>query len=351
MIYSIGSQKLPQGNNITFGKKKTKAEPSVGGEKDYLMIEEHTKHPISTKIKIGADRLSNALTTYPAKGLKGSVNSNFYEFLTMGTVPYLVGSATLMSVFNLANKFFDPSSAAAASKIGKKMALGVLFYGVAKSLSKKLIETPVKMKYGVDVNLPYRRVINEIPDDTNKDDLVSYEYHKAFESVDFPRYDLLYTKGLGKNPNSYYDMVAKKMGMGENLLDSDQKVKPKLRELVTKTRTFTTLSSYLWAASAVGVAMQPAWESSPVKLNNIVKAPVKFVKDFGKQFGRGVKNFLGIGEEVLTKSHIAGRVLLGLAAAVTIAGNIITLVDFKKRKSDKMASTPIINNEKPKVVC
>ena len=351
MIYSIGTQKLPQGNNITFGKKKTKAEASVEGEKDYLMIEEHTKHPISTKIKIGADRLTNALTTYPAKGFKGSINSNFYEFLTMGTVPYLVGSATLMAVFNLAGKFFDPKSKVASSKIGKKMALGVLFYGIAKSLSKKLIETPVKMRYGVDVNLPYRKVINEIPDGTNQDDLVSYEYHKAFESVDFPRFDLLYTKGLGQNPNSYYDKIAKKMGMGDNLVDSDQKVKQKIRELVTKTRTFTTLSSYLWAGSAVGIAMQPVWEASPVKAKNILKAPVKAVKSLGQQFATAAKSFLGVGEKTLKSKHIAGRALLGLAAAVTLIGNVITLVDFKKKKSDKMASTPIIDENKKKVVC
>ena len=351
MIYSIGTQKLPQGNNITFGKKKTQADASVEGEKDYLMIEEHTKHPISTKVKIGADRLTNALTTYPAKGFKGSINSNFYEFLTMGTVPYLVGSATLMGVFNLAGKFFDAKSKAASSKIGKKMALGVIFYGIAKSLSKKLIETPVKMRYGVDVNLPYRRVINEIPDGTNQDDLVSYEYHKAFESVDFPRFDLLYTKGLGQNPNSYYDKVAKKMGMGDNLIDSDQKVKSKIRELVTKTRTFTTLSSYLWAGTGVGIAMQPIWENSPVKAKNIIKTPVKAAKAFGNQFATAFKSFLGIGEKTLKTKHIAGRALLGLAAAVTLIGNVVTLVDFKKKKSDKMASTPIIDENKTKVVC
>ena len=54
----------------------------------------------STRTRIGFDKLTNALTLYPAKGLKGDKNANFYEFLTMGTVPYLVGSATLMGVCN-----------------------------------------------------------------------------------------------------------------------------------------------------------------------------------------------------------------------------------------------------------
>ena len=79
---------------------------------------------------IVGDRFQNALTVYPAKGLAGSVNSNFYEFLTMGMVPYVVGSGTLIAVFNLASKYFEPFQRAKASSIGHKMALGVLFYGI-----------------------------------------------------------------------------------------------------------------------------------------------------------------------------------------------------------------------------
>ena len=354
MIYSIGTQQKLAGNEITsFGKRKPKDMKLAADDHDHLMLEEYKKHPITTNLKIGYDKLSNSLTTYPAKGFRGSVNSNFYEFLSMGTIPYLVGSGMLMAVFGLAGKFFDAKSMAASAKTSKKMALGVLFYGIAKSLSKKLIETPVKIKYGVDVNLPVRRVINEVPDGTNNDDLVSYEYHKAFESVDFPRFDLLYSSPeSGKPQNSYYDMVAKKMGLGENLKDSDQQVKPKIRELVTKTRTFTTLSSYLWAASAVGVAMQTPWEKSAVQgLKGFVKAPGKAIKYFGSQFGRSFKEFLGIGEKSLKSKHIAGRALFGLAVLTTLIGNIVTLTDSKAKKAKKAASTPLIDNDKTKVVC
>ncbi len=354
MIYSIGKQQKLAGNEITsFGKLKPKDKKPSADEQDHLMLEEYKKHPISTKFNITYDKLTNALTTYPAKGFRGSVNSNFYEFLTMGTIPYLVGSGMMMAVFGFAGRFFDAKSMAASAKTGKKMALGVLFYGLAKTLSKKLIETPVKLKYGVDVNLPVRRVINEIPDGTNNDDLVSYEYHKAFESVDFPRFDLLYSSPeSGKPQNSYYDMVAKKMGLGENLKDSDQLVKPKIRELVTKTRTFTTLSSYLWAASAVGIAMQKPWETSAVKgLKGFVKAPLKAVKYFGSQFKNSFKEFLGIGEKTLKSKHIAGRALLGLAVATTIIGNIVTLSNSNVKKAKKAAASPLIDNDKTKVVC
>ena len=49
-------------------------------------------------------------------------------------VPYIIGSATLMAVFNTYSKFAHEQRAV-ASKIGKKMALGVIFYGLFKNNS------------------------------------------------------------------------------------------------------------------------------------------------------------------------------------------------------------------------
>ena len=66
------------------------------------------ENKFSTNARVGVDKFINAFTIYPAKGMKGSKNANFYEFLTMGIVPYLIGSITLMSVFNTANKHFKP---------------------------------------------------------------------------------------------------------------------------------------------------------------------------------------------------------------------------------------------------
>ena len=40
----------------------------------------------------------SAFIDYPIKGLRGDVNANFYEFLTMGIVPYILGSAVFMTV-------------------------------------------------------------------------------------------------------------------------------------------------------------------------------------------------------------------------------------------------------------
>lgn len=118
----------------------------------------------------------------------------------MGTVPYVVGSITLMSIFNSTNKYFQHSATAAANKLGNKMAMGVVLYCLFKNLSKSLITYPVKWKTGIDTELPYAKVnylLQENPDDCNN--MTSIEYHKVGESVDFPRWDQLYGDSKKEN--------------------------------------------------------------------------------------------------------------------------------------------------------
>ncbi len=345
MVYNVGVQHQNISNRAiapSFGAEKEEKRSKCENH-DMLMAEQMAKRPISTTLEIQTNKLKNAFTKYPVKGLKGSKNANFYEFLTMGTVPYLIGSATMIGVFNLASKFFDTPSSVNALKNGKKFGIGVALYGIAKTLSKKLIETPVKWKHGIDVNMPYRKVVHELPEESNKDNLVTFEDHKVFESVDFPRWDLLYgNKYFGEERNSYFDNVAKKMGMDENDLDhSDQKMKSKIREKVVQTKVFSTLTSYMWAATAVGVAMQKPWEN--------LKFGKGFVKDFGKKFAQSCKQFVKNDSKGAT---IAGRALLGAAVGVTLLGNLMTLFDFNKDKGSKtQASTPLIDDSKEKVVC
>ena len=114
---------------------------------------------LKNKIMSGFQKTTSAFTEYPAKGLTGSKKSNFYEFLSMGIVPYLVGSATMMAVFNGLSKTFDNQSAKAArmSSFGNKAVLGVVLWGVAKALSKTLISTPVKWATGIDTEMSYER--------------------------------------------------------------------------------------------------------------------------------------------------------------------------------------------------
>jgi len=336
------------------------------------------KNNIVTSARISYDKLSNAATVYPTKGLTGNKNANFYEFLTMGAVPYIIGSATMMGVFNLASKYFQPFEKAKSSQLGNKMALGVLFYGIGKELSKPLITKPVKLATGIDVDIPYAKVIYELPDYKNDTDITSIEYHKVFESVEFPRWDLLYgDETKGEKRNGYYDKVAKKLGLGENLNDSDQEVKPMIKEIVTKTATVKNLVTYLWAGLGVAVAMQSPWEtfcanskfkfynySMFVKnertkdfnfgaklggtIQNLAEAAGRKVKNFGRAFYRSVKELYCGGKNATKANKLAGKLFIIAPIVATILGDIAIISN--KKKPSKTSVGTVIQQDKRHLV-
>lgn len=292
------------------------------------------KNNFSTRARIGLDKLTNAITIYPIKGFKGDKNANFYEFLTMGSVPYLIGSLMMMSVFNSKNKVFAPFAASKAGAIGRKMALGVLFYGLMKGISKSFVTSPVKWLTGVDTEVPYAKVIYELPDDIYDTDIMSIEYHKAFESKDFPRWDLFYkSEAKGENRNEYFDKIAKRLGYGENLKDSDQEMKPVIKQIAVKTDLAKTISSYLWAATGVCLAFQKPWD------DYFKSATLKFWKT--DKFAHSLK-VLARSAKASAKclwngsgsSKYAGKIMVGTAAASTILG-IVNAIPHKKPAGTK----------------
>lgn len=284
-----------------------------------------------TRATIQADKLTKAFTTYPAKGLKGDRNANFYEFLTMGTVPYLMGSAALMAVFNLANKHFTPFANSKAGQIGKKMALGVAMYGVAKEASKSLVNVPVKAMTGVDTEMPYAKVVEGFPKFEGDKNTKSIEYHKVFESVEFPRYDLLYGK-TNEDRNVYYDKVAKKLGLGENLASSDKEVKPRIKDIIVRSNTAKSISSYLWAATGVGLAVQKPWDNffvSATKGKGVQKV-ANMARSFGNNFVKAAKDLWTGGANPTKVQKYAGKALIGAAVAATVIGVANTVISARK---------------------
>lgn len=307
------------------------------------------KNTFSNRLRIGVDKLTNAMTVYPAKGLKGSKNANFYEFLTMGTVPYLIGSGMLMAIFNY-NKPFMPFDKKAASTLGRRLALGVVFYAVAKSLSKMFITQPVKWMTGVDTEQPYAKVQYELPESIDDTDITSIEYHKVPESTEFIRWDLMYGReDNAKTRNEPYDKIAKKLGLGDNLNDSDQEAKPRIREIVIKSATAKNIVSYLWAAAGVGIAMQQSWDKffnvATLKFWNgkkFAKSAVTFVKTLGesaKEFYKGTDTGM---------SKYAGKCLLGAAVLGTVIG--VSNVMTSSNKPSKLDSADIIEKSRKYVV-
>ena len=202
---------------------------------------------LKNRIMSAYQKTTSAFTEYPAKGLTGSSKSNFYEFLSMGIVPYLVGSATLMAVFNgMSKHFVDHAAVKAAKSVGNKMALGVVFYGVAKSLSKTLISTPVKWATGIDTEMAYERTLTT--DENSPIQIHEVEQHKVMESHDFPRYDMMYGEKMQDKdgnplPHNYlFDKIAKKNGLGENLPAADTEVKPIIKDVISRSKKAKSIS-------------------------------------------------------------------------------------------------------------
>lgn len=321
-------------------------------EGDVLLVGENGSTPLSTKIKADLDKTANAFTVYPAKGLRGSRNANFYEFLSMGTVPYIIGSLTLMGVFaGVAPFFAEAKDKLVAKRLGASFALGVLLYGVGKSLAPNLLKLPFKMKYGVDPDMTYRKEINELPEGSNTDGLKKYEYHKAFESVDFPRWDLLYdNKKFGDNYASWYDKTAKKMGYGENLPASDQAVKPALKEKLVKLKTYSTIISYLWAITGVAYAAQSSWGNVQLpRIGDFKESSKQFLTTFKDAVVDAAKNLVHGKNNKL--AGYGGKALLGLTLAATIWGNIAVLNDGKITAAKKAAQKVNLNDSDSKAVC
>ncbi len=329
---------IQSSNNISFSAKANEQKP-LKYQKDTVL-----KNNLATQVEVTTDKFTKAFTTYPAKGLKGDKNANFYEFLTMGTVPYVLGSAALMGVFNLANKYFTPFAQSKAGSVGKKLALGVLFYGVAKEASKALINKPVKALTGVDTEMPYAKVVEGLPKFEGDKNTKNIEYHKVFESVEFPRYDLLY--GQGEKRNEYYDKVAKKLGLGENLKSSDKEVKPRIKEIVSKSNSAKSMASYLWAAVGVGLAVQKPWDNfftATTKGQGLQKVG-NCIKSFGRNFVDSAKELWTGGANPTKGQKIAGKALIGAAVAATVLGVVNTVVSA--RRSSKLSNEEVFDKNK-----
>ena len=384
MVYlsSVSSNSTVMGKNVSF--KQDTEEEQIESAK--LLYKEQKNNPILTKLKIEGYKLKKAYTEYPEKGFSSSKNSNFHEYLEMGEkVAFPLGCATMIAIPNIPAKFFaNVKSKCKAAEIGRKMGMGVILYAAFKNLSKYLIETPVNLKYGIDVNLYYKKKINELPEErnlkkseTNKDgNLVSYEYHKAFESADFPYWDLFYdNKDFGKERNAYFNQVGKKMGFSdEDLENSDQKVKPIIKEKLVQIKAFSTMVSYFAAAMGVGMAAQDSFAGFSLpsirKLSDVKTFMKSLTFGTGRALSRSFKDFIGTDkmstinyimkkykhqaiavEEKPTAANLAGRGIFAAMVGLTLLGNFLILKNVNKDKGVFGSSKSAIDESKEKVVC
>jgi hypothetical protein len=347
-------------NKINFRQNEVTKKPDKGDESVIL------PNTLKTRVLQKYDKTLNAITEYPVKGLKGDVNSDFYEFLSMGIIPYLIGSGMFIAMFNLLNKILPQK----ASLAGKKMGLGVLFYGIGKTLSNDFVTRPVAWSTGVDIELPYRNVYCTLPTKPGAEADIDHKHQqrKVYDSIEFFRKDL-----IAKDPaygKAYYDKIARKIGLGDNVNDSVTETTPIIQSIVASTKTAKSLSSYCWAGVGVGLAVQNCWEdffkafsernkyiSKPNegffskmggKIANTAKNTLMLTKTFGKTFGKACKT-LWTGEEGLKgfRKH-AGKAWLLFTTALTIGStwNVI----HRARQMGKLANKDLIDKNQESTV-
>ena len=355
----IGPIKLAE-NNLRFGAKPEKKE---SGEAESRIL----PNTLKTRVEQKFQKTSNAILQYPIKGLRGDVNSDFYEFLSMGIVPYVIGSGMFMGLFNML-KDLNPKSQKIANINGNKMALGVVLYGLMKTLSNDLVTRPVYWGTGVDIELPIEHVYYPLPKEAGEaaNIIPQIQQRKVYDSREFFRKDLIQKEyGL-----EYYDKIAKKIGLGENLNDSVTETTPIIQSIVSTTKTAKSLSSYAWAGVGIGLAMQNSWsnffdaianrkrhiakpnEGLATKIGSRMKnAGENFVdisKTFGKSFTEACKT-LWTGEAGKSgfMKH-AGKGWLMFTAALTV-GSVANVI-YKARHMGKLANKDIMDKSKESTV-
>ena len=246
---------------------------------------------LGTRVVQKFDKTASAITEYPVKGLRGDVNSDFYEFLAMGIIPYVIGSGMFMGLFNLVNNHLLPNSKKVASIKGKQMALGVIMYGLGKILGNDIVTRPIAQFTGIDIELPYRNVYYPLPTKPGEaaDIYPQHQQRKVYDSREFFRKDL-----IAKDPNygvAYYDKIARKIGLGENLNDSVTEVTPIIQSTVSTTKTAKSLTSYCWAGLGVCLALQDSWKDFFEAFSNRSKYHKQEGDGFFKKAGTKVTNF------------------------------------------------------------
>jgi len=351
-------------NCIAFGNKPDKkAEPNTQEESKIL------PNTVATRINQKYDKTLSSFTEYPVKGLKGDVNSDFYEFLSMGIVPYLAGSAMFMALFNF-TKHLAPKSKFFASDLGKKMALGVVMYGIGKTLANDIITRPVALATGVDIELPYRNVYYPLPTKPGAaaEIFPQHQQRKVYDSREFFRKDL-----IAKDPNygvAYYDKIAKKLGLGENLNDSVTETTPIIQSIISTTKTAKSLCSYAWAGVGVGLALQTCWTdffsaisnrrkhiSLPneglfnrmgSKLSNLAHNTVDVSKAFVKTFGKACSTMWTGNPNTKGYMKHAGKTWLLFTSALTI-GSIANVI-YRAKHMGNLANKDLMDRNQESTV-
>lgn len=235
-----------------------------------------------TGVKSGIHKFTNDIFTYFPKGLSGSKNSDFYEYLSLGMFPYVVGSATLIAAYSIANLFYRGADKAAASKVAKRMGAGAVLYALGKWAHQKLAHTLINKSTDVNLDEKYIKRVIELPEGGQKEGIVRTQYPGTYDSAQFFRHDLQAKDGELNHDNVYYqdDKILKKAGYDEKLSAPNQLANQKKRGVKVRTTALENIGKYIVAATGVALGSQQAFGN--IKLTR-PSSIIKAFKDGTKQ--------------------------------------------------------------------
>lgn len=307
---------------------------------DYaLNNKEHDKlrnSGIGTKVKIN---IETALNTpgYAYRGMKGDPDFNFYEYLKVSKIPYYIGGLGLAGVCLAGKNKYSTADKFANSAIFKKVLTGVLMYYIAKAIANVVIDVPVKLFRGIDLNMPYKKITslregNPLNLPNNK----KPSNQNVFESTEFTRWDLLYEHDKGKNINNKFNKIAKKFGADKELADADSTLIPKIKELIIMASSWKYMLSVPFVMLGLGLAQQDSFQKTDVR--NLYRQIVNLFKPSTKN--RFSKIGVSLKENITTPikgafvelwngkslpSKIIGRTAIVAPVALTILANLMIL--------------------------
>ena len=303
------------------------------------------KDDFVTKVKIGIDTAMNT-PGYAYRGMKGDPDYNFYEQQKVSKVPYYLGGIGLAAVCLAGRNALDADCMKGNKAMFKKVALGVVLYYIAREIANAVINVPVKLFRGIDLNMPYRKVTalreaNPMNLPNNK----KPSNQKVFESTEFTRWDLLYNRGKESNLNETFDKLAKKFGATHKQADSDSKLMSKIRKLIIMATSWKYVLSAPFVMTALGMAQQKAFEDADFKaiFKNAAGIFKTGTENRFKKFGRSFNENLikPIGKSIVqlwkgnsTASKIFGRTAIIASVLLPIVANAMILSKTSIKKDN-----------------
>lgn len=302
----------------------------------YYKNESHIpKQDMFIGAKAEAHKLYNDIFTYFPKGFAGSKNSDFYEYLSLGKVPNLIGSGMLIGLYTAANYFFNACDKEAAFKEGKKAAAGVILYAAGKWAYQKLSRTLINGSTAIPLDMRYVKKVDELPEPGQEKGLVRKQYPGVFDSVNFYRLDLLVKDGELNHNNAYHydDKIVKKAGFKDKMNATNQTSGKKIREVKSRTTALENIGKYIVAATGVALGFQKSFEKVSLKQPSTI---LTALKDGAKQLWDGA------GRNIFTKH--SGKALIIASGVATLLTWLIPTLGFK-HNSNTMKNTVDTNKE------